>query len=142
MSEYSQDCPSQDDQRGYWLLDTLYPPLLDAYCEVFVTDSEYMFVALLHWLANQLTDRLALASRGVSLHVIIADYTGPYPCLAARVMDGDLTSLPESEFKGAIDDLLMSAPFCDFMRHICDVRSRQEIVSLAEGLRGVGRDHL
>ena len=84
---------------GYWLLE---PDATD-----FLAHAPREFAeAALGWLAAGIADRLRLSEAGVSLEVIETNYHGPYPCLAARSVGGELRRDLEDRVTAAAEAML------------------------------------
>lgn len=91
---------------GYQLLDKLVPPQLDRLC---AHPKYFTFaVAILSWLAEQLTVELKEQLVDAQITVIKAEYLGAYPCLAIHydhpAEAQDLAPLVKAGIKGLLEN--------------------------------------
>ncbi len=105
---------------GYWLIEPdelsrlMAEPRLQPLAET-----------VLAWLAEELTKRLDLATRGVRLEVIWAEYLGAYPCLAAKAVAGELPATLETEILDEVPRLLEQTPVAALVRDAGAVPARR-----------------
>jgi hypothetical protein len=90
-----------ENEAGYWLIEP-------EASEILLSNPAYHGFAwdLFGWIAQEVSDRLDLASQSIRLEVVEANYQGAYPCLAARHPSGEISEPIASEIENAIQDLL------------------------------------
>ena len=93
---------SEPQGRGYWLLS---PPSLFALERA--APSEELRSALLSWARDRTEEHFAERFPNVQFEVIEANYHGPYSCLAARAVTGEVPDdLTENEIDAHLADAL------------------------------------
>ena len=112
--------PTTTHPTGYWLIE---PDILDRYA---ADPALHPFTRLLFsHLAAVVSDRLGLAADGVSLEVIEANYHGPYPCLAARSVGGELKEGLDEAVEAEIRQILRDPPVRDILDELLPEPSRR-----------------
>jgi hypothetical protein len=102
----------------------------------------YATCSMLCWIADTLTTQGDLTAMRVTLEVIVANYSGPYPCLALAYVEKDAVDV-----SAHVEQLCLAfveeAHFNSYLRYLADQKPRidalyEELLTHAEGYpRGV-----
>lgn len=102
----------------------------------------YATCSMLCWIADTLTTQADLTAMRVTLEIIIANYSGPYPCLALAYAEKDAVDV-SAHVERLCLAFVEEARFDSYLRYLADRKPRidalyEELLTYADGYpRGV-----